>query len=762
MTESRNNHHTSSEHTSQESVPAYREENTLAAPAPATILNRLRIGHRSLLSEMDEAQLPAALESAEWQVRVAAVQRLEKRGERAPLELLVRALKDEHEAVRAAAAQALGVLGSSKAIPSLIETLQDVTWLVRAAAVQALGMLGEQAPVEPLMFALNDEDESVRTKAVRVAGTMGERVPLERLLAALQDKSWRVREMAVLALGARGGHIPRSALTLALQDEDESVRSAAHFLQEMYPDRFAETSVGLPASVSEESGEPAVDPLQASLQRYPRKGALRVLRVALLVCWSIFLGYVVSITWNLVQLTHADQAKLTVRFVVQALSAPQTALAGFNIPTWFLGICMLLALLLFFGCLWATRDTWKEYWWRHNLGVHGVELEDTSEDQNQFTRAPVNPPQQIPATRVLSRRAVLVGLTTVLIVGNGIAWSLLISSKRRQGSSSLGLGRALYIYRGHKGSVRSVAWSPDGTRIASGSDDKRLQVWEVANGKQSFTISGLASTAISVAWSPDGTRIASEGEIEGTVQVWDATTGRKISTFHATSDSAVMVLAWSPDGGRIVSANSIGGSVQVTNTGSVQPSENPSLQVWDIANRGHSFSIFFPNLAANLLAVVWSPDGKHISSVDDNGAIQVLDISTRQSTFPFGPYGLSRGSETFTAAAYSLDGKHIAMARDNKMVEVRDSSSGKLVYTYRGHYNAPLGFIRALAWSPDGKRIASGSLDKTVQVWDAVNGEHAYIYRGHSAAVTTVAWSPDGKYIASGSDDKTVQVWDAG
>lgn len=762
MTESRDNHHTSSEYTSQESVPEYREENTLAAPAPAAMLNRLRIGHRSLLSEMDELQLPAALESAEWQVRVAAVQMLEQWGERAPLELLVRALKDEHEAVRTAAAHALGVLGSSKAIPPLVETLQDVTWLVRAAAVQALGMLGEQAPVEPLMLALNDEDETVRAYAVRVAGTMGERVPLERLLSALQDSAWQVREMAVLALGARGGHIPRSALTLTLQDEDESVRSAAHFLQEMYPDRFAETAAVLPVNVSEESGEPAVDPLvQASLQRYPRKGALRVLRVALLVCWSIFLGYVVSITWNLVQLTHADKAQLTVRFVVQALSAPQTALAGFNIPTWVLGICMLLALLLFFGCLWATRDTWKEYWWRHNLGVHGEELEAAPEDQNQFTRAPVNPPQQIPTTRVLSRRTVLVGLTTVLIVGNGIAWSLLISSKRRQGSSSLGLGRVLNIYRGHKGRMRSVAWSPDGTRIASGSDDKTIQVWEAANGAHSFTVSGLDSTVLAIAWSPDGTYIASGGNSGGTVQVWDTTAGHNISTFHTHSDSAVTALAWSPDGGRIASANSVGGSVQVSDTGSVNPSDSDSVQVWDIANRGHSFSVVIPKVI-DMLTVVWSSDGKHISSVDNSGAMQVLDVSTRQSIFPFGPFGLSRGVETFTVAAYSLDGKYIAIGRDNKTVQVWDSSSGKLVYTYRGHSNATLGFISALAWSPDGKRIASGSADKTVQVWDAFNGEHAYIYSGHSDTVTSIAWSPDGKYIASGSVDKTVQVWDAG
>src|SRR5258708_4225457 len=294
--ESQDNHHLSPEHASQESRPEHFEENALAAPAPAAIIKRLRLGRPSLLPEMDEVQLLAALESADWQVRVAAI---------------------------------------------------------------------------------------------RVLGMMGERVSMECLLAALQDSAWQVREMALLALGAREGHIPRATLMAALQDEDGSVRRAVHFLQEMYPDRFAETAAGLPANVSEESREPAFDPLlqaflqrassadqqeaynghitvpsdlgqtdllfhtkherdperaeaqtlleqegkqekrsndllplhhdpalhhtaqHRSLQRYPRRGTLRVLRLTLLACWSIFLGHLVSIISNLLPLTHPNLHHLT-------------------------------------------------------------------------------------------------------------------------------------------------------------------------------------------------------------------------------------------------------------------------------------------------------------------------------------------------------------------------------------------------------------------------------------------------------------------
>jgi WD40 repeat protein len=725
---------------SQETGPADREENTLAAPTPAAILKRLRLGRPSLLPEMDGTQLLAALESNEWQVRVSAVQKLEEWGERAPIERLIKALKDEHEAVRAAAAHALGAHGNPKAIAPLVDALQDMIWLVRAAAVQALGMLGEPVPVEPLMLALQDEDESVRAVAVRALGTMGEGVPIERLLVALQDSAWQVREMAVLALGARGGHIPRATLMAALQDEDESVRRAAHFLQEMYPDRFAETAAGFPASVSEESTGTILDtqvgtfrqaargagqqegkqeeqsndllPLDderglqhatqhRGIRRYPRRGTLHVLRLVLLACWSIFLGYLVSVIWNLVQLTHADPAQLTTRVAVQTLSAPLIALAGLNVPVWVRGVCVLFALLLFFGCLWAARDTWKEYKWKHSQGVGGEELEVGSGDHDQFARAPINPPLQTSGAHLLSRRAVLVGLTTALIVGNSIAWSLLLNRKRRpQGSPGPALGTVLYIYRRHTGYVSSVAWSPDSIRIASGSFDKTVQVWDAANGGHRFVYHRHTDEVWAVAWSPDGRRIAS-GSADGTVRVWEATTGRNIFTYrgHIGNGHVVTAVAWSPDGRRIASGSNDG-----------------TVQVWDAVNGGHSF-VYRGHTYYVVSTVAWSPDGRRIASGDVNGDVQVWD-----------------------------------------------AANGGHVYKYLGHLNASgrSAEVWAVAWSPDGRRIASGSADRTVQVWDAFNGGHRFIYRGHTNWVVTVAWSPDGAHIASGSVDKTVQVWDAG
>src|SRR5215831_17288215 len=104
--DSQENRHHRSEDASLESRKRHDEQVSQAALTPVALLERLRLGRSSRFPEMDETQLLAALESAEWQVRVAAVQTLEEWGVRAPIERLIKAVQDEHEAVRAAAAQA--------------------------------------------------------------------------------------------------------------------------------------------------------------------------------------------------------------------------------------------------------------------------------------------------------------------------------------------------------------------------------------------------------------------------------------------------------------------------------------------------------------------------------------------------------------------------------------------------------------------------------------------------------------------------------
>src|SRR5438552_3078149 len=103
-------------------------------------------------------------------------------------------------------------------------------------------------------------------------------------------------------------------------------------------------------------------------------------------------------------------------------------------------------------------------------------------------------------------------------------------------------------------SVFTVAWSPNGRRLALGFADGSVQVRNATTGKIDFTIQGHTGHVWALAWSHDGKRLAS-ASWDHTVQVWDASTGTSLLTYRGHTD-LVLAVAWSPDGTRIASAGS--------------------------------------------------------------------------------------------------------------------------------------------------------------------------------------------------------------
>lgn len=289
--------------------------------------------------------------------------------------------------------------------------------------------------------------------------------------------------------------------------------------------------------------------------------------------------------------------------------------------------------------------------------------------------------------------------------------------------------RSLYSYRKHSGRVNAVAWSPDGTRIASAGKDQIIRVWDATTGHDLLFFSLHKAEVSAVAWSPDGTRIASAGK-DRTVQVWEVIPNGSVVIYKNHKDW-IRCVAWSPDGTRIASGG-----------------QDTQVHIWDAAT-GHQY-LYFVLHKAKVRTAVWSPDGTHIASGGDDWTVQIWETVRGGKVVT-----CNRHVNRVNSVAWSPDGTRIVSGSSDQIARIWEAKTGSNLLFFDRH----TGEVNAVAWSPDGTYIASGGKDCTIQIWEPVAKGAATRYQGFSDAVTALTWSPDGTQIAVASADGTVQVW---
>jgi WD40 repeat protein len=352
-------------------------------------------------------------------------------------------------------------------------------------------------------------------------------------------------------------------------------------------------------------------------------------------------------------------------------------------------------------------------------------------------------------------------------------------------------GAEILSLKGHTLRVSSVAYSPDGKRIVSGSWDETVKVWDADTGTETLTFKGHTNKVSAVAFSPDGKRMVS-GSWDKTLKVWDADKRAKVFSLEAHVDP-VSSVAYSPDGKRIVS----------TSGAKEQGGRSGEVMVWDAASGLEilTHKLLNPNgYEVPVYCVAYSPDSKRLVCASDDFTLKVLDADTGAEVLSLkghaGPptcvaysldgkrivsgnsaelkvWNAQKGTEIlslkslkrggkfhgfrFSCVAFSPDGTRIVSTHQNDALKVWDANTGTEVRTLTGH----TGDVTSVAYRPDGKRIASASEDQTLKVWDVDTGTEVQTLTGHTDAVTSVAYSPDATRIVSGSADQTLKVWDA-
>lgn len=294
--------------------------------------------------------------------------------------------------------------------------------------------------------------------------------------------------------------------------------------------------------------------------------------------------------------------------------------------------------------------------------------------------------------------------------------------------------------QGHTGHVWSVAFSPDGRRLATGAADGAIKLWDTKSWKENATLKGHKWVVRSVVFSPDGARLASASDDpERAAAMWNVATNEG-TTLRKKGDAAFQAwsAAFSPDGKTLA----VGAFTK--------------YKLFDLKSHKEIKHVNLKEEQPNfVMSIAYSPDGKNlVLGLGDGSSGEIMLwnlVDGSQTTI------LKGADKCVYAIAFSPDGKTMATAHEDRRVELWDVATWDRKSTLTGF----TGRVHGLAFSPDGKLASGGGRNDVgeLRLWDVSLGAVVAEFSGHEKCVTDVSFSPNGKTLASGSLDGTVRIW---
>ena len=224
-----------------------------------------------------------------------------------------------------------------------------------------------------------------------------------------------------------------------------------------------------------------------------------------------------------------------------------------------------------------------------------------------------------------------------------------------------------------------IAWSPDGNKIASSSDDGSMLIWDVMTGTRIGYSQISAQIGLSVVWSPDSTKIVSIGSGGEYATTWDAVTGERLYNTPSHDDTTTSVV-WSPDGNKIATSSN-DNTIQIADVTQIPPIVAMTLQY-----------------TASLYSVDWSSDSTKLASGSIDGTIQIWDATIAAPSLDV----LTGHTDAVEMVVWSPDGSQLASGSTDGTVRIWDAATGNQLDIIQ----STVGTVHQVAWHPNGNQLS--------------------------------------------------------